>query len=367
MRLKRLTIQNYKKIDYLEIDFPQPLMPHDPDVFILGSRNGGGKTSVLECCGLLVLAGIMQSLEPNSNRFKIRDKNRELDIANSIIRLSAEELLITGHFEKRNDSGIQECSISLTITKNGFRRPHFKGDISIFSPKIQPHPLIFGTTNNAILDILGFSNKLFVAAPLMFLNSYRRTEKTNPNAEMMIDQKASYYHNGRSSKPSSMHITNLLFKTQVANIFFRKNPFIDIDFDDFSLDSAVNTIEKLNQITRRYCGGEIGVLARRDNTFEIRIKHDEGQKSFPFDGLSSGQKEIITTLFLIWNNTQHQPSIVLIDEPELHLNSEWHRDFVSQLCKLAPQNQYILATHSEEIFRAVDPEYRAILVPDDGE
>ena len=180
---------------------------------------------------------------------------------------------------------------------------------------------------------------------------------------MMVDRKT--FYNPKNSESMQMHITNLLFKTQVLSAFIKTNQLIDFGTSDPS--SAANTIEKLNQITKRYSGGKIGVLARSDNTFEIRIKHDGGQKSFPFDGLSSGQKEIITTLFLIWNNTQHQPSIVLIDEPELHLNSEWHRDFVMQLCKLAPQNQYILATHSEEIFRSVNQEYRVILVPDDGD
>jgi predicted ATP-binding protein involved in virulence len=74
---------------------------------------------------------------------------------------------------------------------------------------------------------------------------------------------------------------------------------------------------------------------------------------------------VIATLFLIWRNTAEQPGIVLIDEPELHLNAEWHGDFVEQLRKLAPRNQYILATHSEEIFRSVDESRRALLVPDD--
>jgi predicted ATP-binding protein involved in virulence len=49
----------------------------------------------------------------------------------------------------------------------------------------------------------------------------------------------------------------------------------------------------------------------------------------------------------------------------LHLNIEWQGDFVRQLHKLAPHNQYILATHSEEIFRSVDKSYRAILTTDD--
>ena len=98
MRLNRLIIKNYKKIDYLEIDFPKPLMPHDPDVFILGSRNGGGKTSVLECCALLVLEGIMPW---SSDGFSIIGKNQELDIANSLIKAGTELAVIRGDFEEK--------------------------------------------------------------------------------------------------------------------------------------------------------------------------------------------------------------------------------------------------------------------------
>ena len=98
---------------------------------------------------------------------------------------------------------------------------------------------------------------------------------------------------------------------------------------------------------------------------DIRVKPINGRDSFSFDGLSSGQKEMIATLFLIWKNTKDQPSIVLIDEPELHLNAEWHGDFVRQLYQLAPYNQYVLATHSEEMFRSVDERHRAVLVPDE--
>jgi predicted ATP-binding protein involved in virulence len=85
--------------------------------------------------------------------------------------------------------------------------------------------------------------------------------------------------------------------------------------------------------------------------------------SFAFDGLSSGQKEIISTLFLIWRHSQEEPCIVMMDEPELHLNAEWHADFVERLQEYGPRNQYILATHSEQIFGSVDEDRRALLVP----
>ncbi len=126
-------------------------------------------------------------------------------------------------------------------------------------------------------------------------------------------------------------------------------------------------LSQLNGLIERYCGGCIENLRPMpDNKVDIRIQPKNGGDSFSFDGLSSGQKEMIATLFLIWRNSQEYPSIVLIDEPELHLNAEWHVDFVDQLRKLAPVNQYILATHSEEIFRSVEESSRAILAPDEG-
>lgn len=137
-------------------------------------------------------------------------------------------------------------------------------------------------------------------------------------------------------------------------------------FEGINKGEHQSVLSQLNTLIQRYCGGQIEHLRPLpDNTVDIRIKPSTGGESFSFDGLSSGQKEMIATLFLIWKNSQERPCIVLIDEPELHLNAEWHGDFVRQLHKLAPHNQYILATHSEEMFRSVDECYRAVLVPDD--
>ena len=58
--------------------------------------------------------------------------------------------------------------------------------------------------------------------------------------------------------------------------------------------------------------------------------------------------------------------MVFIDEPELHLNAQWHRGFVKNLIGLAPQNQYIIATHSEDIMDSVSEDRRALLSSDQG-
>lgn len=127
-------------------------------------------------------------------------------------------------------------------------------------------------------------------------------------------------------------------------------------------DDGDEALETLNRLMMEFVGGRIDkIRPMPDGALELRVMIKGQRQSISFDGLSSGQKEIIATLFLIWYSSRKAPCVVLIDEPELHLNAEWQRAFVSQLFQLAPKNQYILATHAEEVFRAV-PERRRILL-----
>ena len=55
-KLRRIEITNYKAIDHLVLDIPAPVMRGDPDIFVVGSKNGVGKTSLLECCAIAHIA-----------------------------------------------------------------------------------------------------------------------------------------------------------------------------------------------------------------------------------------------------------------------------------------------------------------------
>ena len=126
-------------------------------------------------------------------------------------------------------------------------------------------------------------------------------------------------------------------------------------FENIHARDFKKSLNVLNGLMTKYAGGYIEKLRPSpNNALEFRISPSAGGPSFTFDGLSSGQKEIISTLFLIWINTKARPGIVLIDEPELHLNPEWQSGFVNYLNELVPANQYIIATHSEDIFRSVE-------------
>ncbi len=352
IRLNKLSIKNYKKLDSLEIEFPQPVMKNDADILVFGSKNGGGKTSILECCSLLMLAAIMGE---KVNRF--RDSELLFDIASLLIKAGQQESTISGEFE----NGSKKCTVSLTIDKKqGFTRVQTKGD-KLFDSFRSDKKTYLDEIDYFLNSVLSFSSEPLIMPPLLHFNSYRKVQESNPELGMMSDD----YSSQRNMRISPMRrgITPVSsFKLEIVRSLMGKAAL----FEGIYEQESAETLTKLNTLIEKYCGGQIENLRPLpNNKVDIRIKPIGGQESFSFDGLSSGQKEIIATLFLIWKNTQTHSGIVLIDEPELHLNTEWQGDFVRQLHKLAPHNQYILATHSEEIFRSVDESYRAILTSDD--
>lgn len=357
IRINRLSIKNYKKIDSLEIEFPRPLMEGDMDVLVLGSKNGGGKTSVLECCVLLIFAGIVGNKDSQesdgADRFRITE--RLLSLSNLMIRSGCEQATIQGYFEKAEN----KTDISLFI--KGYHAT-CEGGGTLFeqidgsNKKLPPEKL-----QDEFDKILSFSGEPLILPPLLYFNSYRKVQESNPELGMIADDFYLSYRSARHLAARSGFTPISSFKLEIIQSLMGKASL----FEGVDKDESDSVLLKLNSLIERYCGGVIQNLRlQKDNTVDIRISLKNKKTSFSFDGLSSGQKEMIATLFLIWKNTREQPGIVLIDEPELHLNAEWHSDFIWQLHKLAPHNQYILATHSEEIFRSVEPHQRVFLVPD---
>ncbi|MEI6747238.1 MAG: AAA family ATPase [Methylococcaceae bacterium] len=354
IRLNKLSIKNYKRLDSLEIEFPQPVMKNDADILVFGSKNGGGKTSILECCSLLMLAA---TIGERVNRF--RDSELLFDVASLLIKAGQQESIISGEFEY--DS--KKCTVSLTIDrKHGFTRVQTEGS-KLFELFSNDKKNYLNDIDYFLNSVLSFSSEPLIIPPLLHFNSYRKVQESNPELGMMSDD----YSSQRNMRFPSMR-RNLgapvisSFKLEIVRSLMGKAAL----FEGIYQQESELVLTKLNTLIEQYCGGQIENLRPLpNNKVDIRIKPIGGQESFSFDGLSSGQKEIIATLFLIWKNTQTHSGIVLIDEPELHLNPEWQGDFVRQLHKLAPHNQYILATHSEEIFRSVDESYRAILTSDD--
>ena len=347
IKIRRISIKNYKGIDSLDLEIPSPRMLGDPDILVMGSRNGLGKTSVIECCAFLLLAHTLPE-----KRIRINDRYLEIDVPDLLISAGSDFAEIEGEVVL----GTNAATLQMRVSRDG--RVSISGEslseVLTDSGRIDPER----DSEQIVKAICGFSPDPVIDSHFLLFHSYRKIQEGNPELGMMVQERArrrSYRHDVHSEFPVSA------FKVRILRSLMAQAGLFELGEESESSEA----IDKLNEMVRSYAGGTISKLRpSEDNTVDFRISLTNSEKSFTFDGLSSGQKEIISTLFLIWYHTKNKPSVVFIDEPELHLNAQWHRRFVNSLLSLAPQNQYIIATHSEDVMDSVDGD-RRILLSDD--
>ena len=350
-KVRRISIRNYKGIEKLELELPGPRMAEDPDIMVMGSQNGLGKTSILECCSLL-----LSTLTSDQDEWRVRvtgPRAWPVSLPDLLVRAGAEKLELDGEISL----GSLQLSVSFHLTK--------RGNVEIHGEKLEEARKAFNATGKRksageelirelISVISGMSADPVLTDSFLFFHSYRKVQEGNPELGMMADE-PSY---DPPYRPSRWRRRYDRFKTIILRSLMQQAGLFDLSV----VENPGTAIDKLNELLERYVDGTISKLRpRADNTVEFRIDPNRGGDSFTFDGLSSGQKEIVSTLFLIWYNTQKRSVVVLIDEPELHLNAQWHRRFVNSLSDLAPHNQYIVATHSMDVMDSVEKDRRLLL------
>jgi len=347
-RLERLILKNFKAFDELTIAFPCPDMEGGPDILVMGSKNGLGKTSIFEACSLLFLAA-----NGGENALEYISYPRTVDLLDVMIRAGRNKSQITGTFSVDGEP----FEISLTLSREG--KASIEGNTTAIRQMILRTKNSRSDTANIaprfFFSLAGLNSEPLLFSPFMYFHSYRKVQEGRLELGAMVEEERFLPRSRYQETPIS------IFKQAVLRSLMSRGEL----FEDFNNKEAEVILNTLNELMEQYTGGKIERLRpSADSKIEFRVTPVKNPStSFNFDGLSSGQKEIISTLFLIWYYTRTQPGIVLIDEPELHLNPEWHRGFIQHLYQLSPQNQYIIATHSEDVFSAVDKDRRILLLP----
>lgn len=337
LRLNRLKLTNFKCFDEIEIDFKKPVMKMDPDILVMGSKNGMGKTSILEACCLLPYL-IKFPMVHLDHRYFIKSGKDKTEIY-ADIEFDNQITNLEGFLASDGTSGINHrqgnkffSEIVPIFEDKNMQKILQKEKPSLFSQSFDP----------------------FVVPFFLYFHSNRKVKEGTVNLSDLISG------NGQFEK--ELYKTSSEFKLEtIRSQMAEKEMFENVDVKE-----ASGIIKDLNKLTKEYAQVEFGKLnISQKDAMELKVKPlDNNTLSYSFDALSSGQKELISTLFLITKHTKNRPSIVMIDEPELHLNAEWQNLYIHTLHKLAPQNQYIIATHSEQVFSSVESEYRAIITPD---
>lgn len=97
-----------------------------------------------------------------------------------------------------------------------------------------------------------------------------------------------------------------------------------------------------------------------DTQFTIPVKSQITDEVIPFNGLSTGTKSLLLSMFPLYELDTNN-AIILMDEPERSLFPDIQLDLIDTYKNLAPNTQIIVTTHSPFIAAAFEPEERFIL------
>jgi len=374
MRVKGLVIRNFRALENIEVEF-------ESRVNVIVGPNAIGKTTLLEAIRLAkaLLAPRTQS-ESAQALFALGGAvphNPQELIFSAIARDSTKPVEIRCRFEFTAaeltvvESAIPEIATSLILNRlgHGFANP--AASIAILSspagvqalqetePQLRDYlqrvrnnatqcrlhlqldPRV-GRVNN--VDPFGSLIISYIEghrSPEMTMFSYFPADRAMPAIEQPVQLGA-----GDASLQLESHISQPQIKyTRLKNTIF--STIIRGEKDRKELSEEFERI--FTGILRGRKLASVGVSAQ--GLLQIKVQDTESGRDFDIEGMSSGEKGLILTFLLIARSIA-EGGIVLLDEPELHLNPAVCKDLLNFLVKnyIVRKNiQAIVCSHSPEI------------------
>jgi hypothetical protein len=381
MRLTKLHIKNFRAITDLILD-------ELDDAVVLAGPNGCGKSCVLD--GIRLLKSAYGSYEQDEwqtwfGEFQI-DLNREPEELLTLLQDRSTELTIRGTFvlSPEEQTFISARAQSL-LEEKAWRDlyPQLGGRIRALALAAEQRanrgkvdnyvrdtlPLLeqslSSLTHEAVLTIQPFGNPQVTPNPLLELlfstyepqslgivdyhgpnRNYNRERLGNINltieaSEQRLKQHALYNYSNKYAN----------LKTEMGSAYVRHLLARQADSSIALDDSLTATLKEL--FATFFPGKEfLGPQPRSDGSLLFQVRLSNGAEH-DIDDLSSGEKEVLYG-YLRLHNAAPKHSVLLIDEPELHLNPRlisglatfYYHHLGAQL-----NNQLWLVTHSDTLIR----------------
>ena len=312
MRIERITVSNYRGARQCDVAFRR-----GDNVAVFAGVNGSGKTSCIEACRWCLGQGY--GLRP------IPAYPYEVAVA------------IIG-----NDG------VRYTIRRTQDSHIAMRGD---------------GVAVPVTQDFL----RLIGAEGSWYFSSWRDPLFSN-GVDLQVGKDASGHVPGATREETLEYIKNALVRMDVTAQFNKDSQQIAQVREIFNRLSAARNMFFPNAqgtfVSRSVSavltanGFKPGML-KPDFKFELYLKRNSDSRLVAVNDFSSGELEILCFLGVLL--LIPSLSIVYIDEPELHLNQQWHSMLLRALQIVSPNAQFIVGTHSQEIWNSVYPSQRFLL------
>ena len=378
MKIKHLKIENFKAISFLEISDLK-------DTVVIAGPNGCGKSCIFEAIKLLKttygsytsnetssLENELQITRGNKKNFNIikRDKDKKIVIEisfhfsdeekNNIKQLfndcieedvliemvpkaqieNVSVLAIPHQLKERHESEVQRRREKIT---NDLEQNNFTGRIEVTSNNR------INYNNNYLLNFV-FSHWDGDSVGVMHLTTAERQfnrsqiNSVNINLSNIRNQSASHSLYGTNNRYTQ-------FQNQLAShtaySALRKDLGVEDTEDSYFQESLTDLFQRFIP-GKRYIGPDFDEQGNLDFFVETYEGFRHG-----INDLSSGEKQILFGYIELFNSAPKN-SILMIDEPELHLNPRLVRslpNFYDRHIGKHFNNQLWLITHSDALLR----------------
>jgi len=315
VKVKKIEIINFKGIEHLELDFTYLDSDRILDNIVFYGINGSGKSSILEAIYLSLISTILYPIDIKSIEKHFIQK---FSLGKNWIYKNKEEFMINIQILDNLNTIETQLSyskkkgLSCSVTKESEISEKFKHSIEflsayrLFYPSKVHHA---GDWNKIDNDSSIIKNHNF---GLQFTNRYDNVKQ---------------------------YLVNLITDKKVG-VINQKN---------------LEILEKIKQAFKIFFPNKVFLekLARSDMNQDYKFLIQNEDKSIvDIDQLSSGEREIIAFFTYLCTHAINK-SIIIIDEPELHLHDKWQSILLYAIHKLFPNVQLFLATHSETIHQSL--------------
>jgi ABC-type cobalamin/Fe3+-siderophores transport system ATPase subunit len=378
MKLRRLQIEGYKNIRSCDIEFTQsPLINA-----VIGS-NGSGKSNLIEAIIQILVGFYFEKAPPFEFRLEFEAQNRAVvlqrDVRRTLVTVDGEHLPLD-HFAKRlRDGPAQVFYPELTLVYYSgecqriqqlvarYRR-HFQKlirnpDSDRFRPLFVQSSneqaqvillALFAHGHQQLLQQLKLDAIVDVSIVLRSPEGFdpERHEPKLWNTEggirrivAALDGTASTQETRRSAEAAVDVPT-----TREP----RRNKSV---YEDRTYNFAIGPRSGIRELARRLeASGDNVYLALESlrargifRSVAFGLRGSEAKEAFPFDQLSEGEKQLLAVVGAV-RLTNQKDNLVLLDEPDTHLNPHWSWDYPGMLTEaFKPEQQQrstvLMATH----------------------
>ena len=377
MRLLRVQVPDFRVLKNIDISFEKDFFPQ---IFPIGSQNGGGKSTLLQLIFILLhCSGDSEKIEYVVNLLDRCQLEDELDqkplaifeiLTDNQEEVKLEFFICSDAYVKNLLSNLDGQKEDLdTVNVDDLLLAMFKNFLGInklvylCQANNQKNEKIFllckfsqAIQEEFQLFMKELSSKIFLAAPStqVFIFLPKATNKSLFQINQPTLDSSNYYLAMADVKKKLIN----LFTYDFLPVELLINYFIMARDQDFA--QAIETGEYGNnyQLRRQNLNSilsdkEIN-LDKDISGITFKFKGDiNGEELYPED-LSHGELKRLS-IYLWLKYRRIKDAIVLMDEIEIALHPDWQYKIIEDLQEWEPSNQYILATHSYELCQALTP------------